>query len=465
LIKPELKDELVNGYIQKLEFEDAINKFAFANDLVVVKEDLAFLLEKKIEDEKIATKNKKPGRNNKFEQEVFDFEMDVKSINDISIFGIDIPLIEVINLVSQEVGVNYFVLSELDENITLNLKNVSYVEFLENILYGSAYTYELDGKIYLIGERQIENLRESKTIKLKFRSVQDILSFIPSNLQEGIEIFEMPELNCLIVSGSEPAINELELFIQDIDVMVPVVLIEVMIISYKKGYTISTGVSAGIGDAPVKTQGTVVPIDMTFGASSINNLLASFNGAGTVNLGRVTPNFYINLKALETDGVVKVRSTPKLSTLNGHEAKMTIGNTEYYLEEKSQIFANQTTTQEKTRQFKPVNADFNLVIFPVVSGDEQITLDITVEQSDFTGTKLAPDAPPDQVKRSFQSMIRIKNEEMILLGGLEEYTRETSGSGVPFLSRIPVIKWFFSSRKKVKSEDKLNIFIKPTVIY
>ena len=54
---------------------------------------------------------------------------------------------------------------------------------------------------------------------------------------------------------------------------------------------------------------------------------------------------------------------------------------------------------------------------------------------------------------------------MVLLGGLEEKATRESGSGVPFLSRIPVIKWFFSSRTKEKSRSKLNIFIKPTVIY
>ena len=54
---------------------------------------------------------------------------------------------------------------------------------------------------------------------------------------------------------------------------------------------------------------------------------------------------------------------------------------------------------------------------------------------------------------------------MILLGGLEELKKEDSGTGVPLLSRIPLIKWFFSSRKKGKNTSKLHIFIKPTVVY
>jgi type IV pilus assembly protein PilQ len=111
-----------------------------------------------------------------------------------------------------------------------------------------------------------------------------------------------------------------------------------------------------------------------------------------------------------------------------------------------------------------VSADLSVVINPIVSGDEQITLDVHVKQSSFT-EKIAPTAPPGTVTRDFQSLIRVKNEEMILLGGLEENSMNDSGTGTPLLSRIPVIKWLFSSRNKTKKKSKLTIFIKPTVVY
>ena len=59
----------------------------------------------------------------------------------------------------------------------------------------------------------------------------------------------------------------------------------------------------------------------------------------------------------------------------------------------------------------------------------------------------------------------MKNNEMVLLGGLDEVDNENSGTGVPILSRIPIIKWFFSGRTKRKDKSKLHIFIKPTVTY
>jgi type IV pilus assembly protein PilQ len=54
---------------------------------------------------------------------------------------------------------------------------------------------------------------------------------------------------------------------------------------------------------------------------------------------------------------------------------------------------------------------------------------------------------------------------MILLGGLETNSTTDSGSGIPFLNRIPIIKWFFSTRTRSKTNNKLAVFIRPTVIY
>ena len=99
-----------------------------------------------------------------------------------------------------------------------------------------------------------------------------------------------------------------------------------------------------------------------------------------------------------------------------------------------------------------------------MSTDENVTLTISVEKSSFLG-RAGENAPPGKATQKFESLVRVKNGEMILLGGLDELKREDSGSGTPLLSRIPVIKWFFSSRKKGKNNSKLHIFIKPTVIY
>ena len=143
---------------------------------------------------------------------------------------------------------------------------------------------------------------------------------------------------------------------------------------------------------------------------------------------------------------------------------MSIGKTEYYLETSNNVIGTQNPQNIITQQYKSVNADLSITINPTVSGDDQITLEITVKQSSFT-ERINPSAPPGTITREFKSLIRIKNGQTIILGGLEENSTSDSGSGVPFLSRIPVIKWLFSSRTKTKSNNKLTVFIKPTVVY
>ncbi|PBQ30205.1 hypothetical protein CNR22_00010 [Sphingobacteriaceae bacterium] len=90
---------------------------------------------------------------------------------------------------------------------------------------------------------------------------------------------------------------------------------------------------------------------------------------------------------------------------------------------------------------KQVNADLTVAIDPQISGDEQITMVINVKQSTFT-ERINPSAPPGTINRDFQSLVRVRNGEMIMLGGLEETQTNRSGNGIPFLARIPVLRSF-----------------------
>src|SRR5690606_18796425 len=117
-----------------------------------------------------------------------------------------------------------------------------------------------------------------------------------------------------------------------------------------------------------------------------------------INLGAVTPNFYINLKAMESNGVLKLRSTPQIATLNGHEAKLSIGQTQYYLEVSNNVIGSQNPQNIISQNYKPVNADLSVSIDPQVSGDEQITMTINVKQASFT-ERITDTAPPGSINR------------------------------------------------------------------
>ncbi len=293
-----------------------------------------------------------------------------------------------------------------------------------------------------------------------------LVNILPDDIKTDLDIKIDYELNSFLISGPAAKINRFKEFIKEIDKPVPVILIEVMIIEVKKSSSVETGISWGIGDEAVKTKGTIFPeTNLTLGAETVNKVIGGFDGFGSFNIGKVVPEFFANIKAMEANGNIKIRSTPKLSTLNGHRARLSIGETTYYVVTNQNFFGSQIPTSSEVRNYLPIDAELAISIKPLVSGNGQVTLDINVLQSDFSGDRIEKDAPPGLTSREFSSIIRMQNQDLVILGGLEEKLKNDSGNGVPFLARIPVIKWLFSSRKREDSKRKLTILIKPTVIY
>jgi len=297
-------------------------------------------------------------------------------------------------------------------------------------------------------------------------SSESILTIIPDEIKKELDIKVDKELNSFLVNGPAANIERFEAFVKYIDKPVPVILIEVMLLEVNRSATVETGISAGIGTKPTTTSGTVFPsADINLGAQTINSIIDGFNGFGSLNIGKVVPNFYLSLKAMENNGNLKIRSSPRLSTLNGHKAFLSIGETTYYVVTNQNFYGSQIPQASEIKNYQPIDAELSVTIMPLVSGDGQITMDVKVIQSSFNGQKVDKDAPPGINSREFTSIIRVKDQDIIVLGGLEESVKNDSGSGVPLLSRIPVIKWLFSSRKREDSKKKLSVLIKPTVIY
>lgn len=467
VVKQDIENVAVSAFIQNQSFGIALEMMAFANNLKVTStEDGIYVFERKESEKNQGDQGEKSFNSLGSKKNTKLPGVDL-SINNglITLNAYNIPIQDIIEGISGQMKLNYFIFSDMKGKATLHIENSTYDNLLTYLLNGTDFTFKKESGIYMIGDRNFEGLRASKVLQLKFRTVEKILDFIPAELKKGIELKPFTDLNSLILSGSQPKITELENFIRDIDRVVPVVSIEVIVLEVSNTAAVSKGLTMGLSETPVKTEGTLFPgLDMTISSGSINSVLGAIGGIGSLVLGRVSPNFYVTLKLLESNGSLKVRSTPKLSTLNGHEATMSIGQTEYYLEVQNAVVGTQNPQNITTQSYKSVNADLSLSINPIVSGDEQITLDIKVKQSTFTA-RISPTAPPGNVTRDFQSLIRIKNEEMIMLGGLEENSTNDAGKGFPGLARVPVLKWLFSNREKSRKKSKLVILVKPTVLY
>lgn len=357
-------------------------------------------------------------------------------------------------------------LCPLEKEVSIYAREVDFDTLLEVLFAGTPYTCRREKNICIFGSTaEDKSLNSVAVLPLRFRTVEKVPDLIPETLKSGMQIQVFPDQNSLIVAGSSRQVEQIRQFLEDIDLSVPLVTIEVLIVNSHKTNAQEVGITAGLGEKPVATSGRISPgIDLMLSAASVNHVINSLNGFGSVNLGKVTPNFYMSLKALEEAGTLELRSTPKLSTLNGHEASLKSGETQYYKEVQNNIIGTQNPLQTESYQWKSVEASLSVSILPYVSRDGKITLTVEISQSEFTARE-EKSAPPGTATRSFKAQIRVENGDMVLLGGIERNSHEKSSSGLPFLARVPVLKWLFGSSKNNKVEEKLNLFIKPTVVF
>lgn len=542
---PGLEKMKLTSYIQKMPFDGAMDKIAFANNMIVTKtRDNYFLFEsntstepiKNLKDPKKTNQQKRPQRARKSN---FYFKIKDTLFNTLDVDFENVDISNIVYDVGQRFDLNMFTITPLNEagKTTVKAANISIDILFDRILENTDFTFKKEAGIYYFGKRDQVSLRNTVTIPLKYRSIEiltgkssggtksrmasnymrsgsnyyggfnqgssfnnnrygntsgtsnnnrqnintssssstnfknheskadALISMLPEEVKKNLEIQTDIELNSFIVSGPDQDIQKFRTFIEFIDKPVPNINIEVMFIEVNKSASVETGISWGVGDAPVKTQGTIAPTtNFTIGAESINKMI---NGGslGSLNMGSVVPEFFVNIKAMESNGDIKVRSTPKLSALNGHTASFSAGETTHYAVTERNIYGSQNPQTSEITNYYPLEAETAINIKPVVSSEGNISMEINVVQSSFNGKRIDEDAPPGMNSREFTSVIRVNDQDLIVLGGLEEVIKNDSGIGVPLLARVPIIKWFFSSRKREDTKKKLVVFIKPTIIY
>lgn len=471
VLHPDLRDRKINSFVLNRPLEQVIDMIAQSNAFAVSKDEKGNFQVNFPPKEDLNingnNQNKKNSTGTRLTPNSNPSILVTKANdNKVNIQAYNSDLMDLIRIVSDETSSHYVLYSEINGKVTLDVTDVTFGELLTRVFNGSKYGFKSDNGLFVIGEHKMEGLRTTELIRLENRTIENVKTAIPKELISDLEISEFVELNALIATGNQRSVYELKRFISSIDVVVPMVQIDVMLIVSRVGSTVQTGIKAGLKEAPTNTSGTIFPeVDVELGATTLNQILSSISGFGFLNLGQVTENFYVSLQALESNNVIDIESTPRISTLNGHQAKISIGETTYYQETQVNVqttINNQGVLQSKI--WKSIDANLSVVIKPFVSADEHVTLSITVDQNDFSG-KVDPTAPPNATTQKFESLVRVKNGEIILLGGLEEKTKTQSGSGVPFLSRIPVIRWFFGNRSKTREKSKLHILIRPTVTY
>lgn len=166
------------------------------------------------------------------------------------------------------------------------------------------------------------------------------------------------------------------------------------------------------------------------------------------------------LKALEVDGDAQIISSPKVLTLDNQEASIEQGIEIPYRE--STVGAGGATSYRIA--FK--KASLILKVKPHIIKDNNILLDIEVRKDspNYDYVAITGGNEPAINTRNVKSRVMIRNGDTVVIGGIYEKERSKSQSGVPVLSRIPLLGWLFKNQTVQVTKSKLLIFITPVLI-
>ncbi len=181
----------------------------------------------------------------------------------------------------------------------------------------------------------------------------------------------------------------------------------------------------------------------------------SFLFTGSTNISAV-------LNALEAVTKVRVISSPKLVTLNNHEAQLQVGDQVPVTTQSS--VSTSTTDAPIVNSVAMRDTGVILQVTPRVNKNGLVQMDISQELSNSIPTTTSNIDSPTIQERKFSTTVVVKNGDTIALGGLITDSVTKSRSGVPYLSRIPLLGGLFRDTDDTKTRTELILLITPRVM-
>lgn len=415
----------------------------------------------------------------------------------------DADIHNILRHLSEAGGVNIITTDEVSGTVTLRLQRVPWDQALEVILQSKGLgMVRRNNMIRVAPLERLEKEREAAIAKLKQdRELEPLETrLVPvsyagaGNLQPRVKelltergtVSVDERTNVLIVRDIGRILDDIEELVRTLDTQTPQVLIEARIVEATSQYSRDVGIQWG-GDGQMTTAngnptGLPFPNDWSVagGASDSNTPTAGLSPIATVFPG--APNFAVNLpaavgtgqggaiglslgslgggvnvrvrlSAAESKGTVRIISSPRILTLDNHDATIAQGTLIPY---------SQTSAQGVNTAFQ--EAKLQLKVRPHVTSDGSVAMhvEITRDEPDFNNT--GPRGDPTILKREARTDLLIPDGHTAVIGGI--YTRNTGRSTeqIPFFGDIPVLGVLFQRRRVRDDRNELLIFLTPRIV-
>lgn len=176
------------------------------------------------------------------------------------------------------------------------------------------------------------------------------------------------------------------------------------------------------------------------------------------------------IKFLKTQGDVSIVSNPKVMTLNNQPAVINVGKEINYRYDTGSTtnISNGTTTTSPSYEVDSTFVGVTLDITPQVTDNDYIILKINPVVSEVTKNNVNEDgipflAPDIQVKQ-LSSIVKVKNNNKVLVGGLISKSENTEDTSVPLLSSLPILGNAFKSSSINKTNTEMIMVLIPRIV-
>ena len=195
--------------------------------------------------------------------------------------------------------------------------------------------------------------------------------------------------------------------------------------------------------------------------------------SGVLSLG----DFTGLIQLLETQGEVRVLSSPRISTLNNQKAVIKVGTDEFFVTEVSSSSSTTTAagvtepTQDIT--LTPFFSGISLDVTPQIDQNDNVTLHIRPTVSRVRDQNKTIVLGDDNVfnlplalstTRQSDSIVRARSGQVVVIGGLLQNSSDNTDAEIPWAGRLPLVGNLFKQQRKSLLKSELVILVRPQVI-
>ncbi len=267
-------------------------------------------------------------------------------------------------------------------------------------------------------------------VALRYVKASDAVKLLKGLVPDGSAVADDRQ-NVILVNGTQEVAQAVHAFLDQIDQPSRQVMFEVKVIDMTPQND-SSNVGIQFGGVDLLGQPSAGATSFTFARSSLQL--------------NATLNFMVS------KGRAKILATPRLVTLNNHEASLLIGET-YPI-----IYFD---IRSGNQQIQTIDIGVKLRMTPTIGSDGSIIAELHPEYSEISGFE---QSYPVIANRKVDSTLRVADGETIVLGGLlREVTSETV-TKLPLLADIPILGDIFKNRQRSAERDEIVFLITPHII-